>query len=52
MKKNTEVIEEKKMNRKSKAKKLFVDTQKVSPIRALYVIAILAIAVLVVPVCA
>ena len=40
------------MNRKSKAKKLFEGTQKVSTIRALYVVAILAIAVLVVPVCA
>ena len=53
MEKNTEVIEEKKkMNRKSKAKRLFENTQMVSPIRALYVVAILAIAVLVVHVCA
>ena len=51
-KKNTEGIEEKKMNRKSKAKKLFEDTQTVSSIRALYVVAILAISMLVVPVCA
>ena len=52
MKKNTEGIEEEKMNRKSKAKKLFEDTQTVSSIRALYVVAILAISMLVVPVCA